>query len=132
MSNTIYLDPSKTAELEPSEGDDRNGYWISPFEVPKSFYLHCETGFKDVRAVSFKYAGGENGKDWTNLDDRTDPSVWIRSGQSSRKILELTFAYPISLEELVSVGERLGERARTFRRLATRFNYQMIAAIFQN
>jgi hypothetical protein len=56
----------------------------------------------------------------------------IRSGQSSRKILELTFAYPISLEELVSVGERLGERARTFRMLATRFNYQMIAAIFQN
>jgi hypothetical protein len=132
MSNTIYLDRNKTADLEPSEGDERNGFWISPFEVPKSFFLHCETGFKDIRAVTFKYPGGETGRDWASLDDRNDPAVLVRSGQQSQKILELTFARPISLEQLRSVGERLRIRARGFRVLATQFNYKMIAAIFQN
>jgi hypothetical protein len=132
MSRTINLDPSKTAELEPSEGDDRNGFWISPFEVPKSIYLHCQTGFTDVRAVTFAYTGGEEGDAWADLDERSDPAIKVRRGQYSQKILQLTFGVPVSVDQLQAIGDRLRLRAKTFKVLAARFNYQMIAAIFQN
>jgi hypothetical protein len=132
MSKTIYLDPSKTAEFEPSEGDARNGFWISPFEVPKSIFLHCDTGFGDVRAVTFTYTGGETGDTWTDLDDRDDPPILVRRGRSSQKILELTFGRPVSIDQFRSIGDRLKMQAPTFQVLAARFNYQMVAAIFQN
>jgi hypothetical protein len=132
MSKTIYLDPLKTAPFEPSEGDERNGFWISPFEVPKAIFLRCETGFTDVRAANFKYSGGETGEEWTALDDRSDPPITVRCGRYSSKILELTFGHPISVDQFRSIGERLKVRAQTFKMIATRFNYQMIAAILQN
>jgi hypothetical protein len=132
MSKTIYLDPSKTAELEPSEGDDRNGFWISPFEVPRAIYLHCDTGFTDVRAARFAYSGGETGDRWTNLDERDDPPILVRRGRSSEKILELTFGRPVSVSQFNGIGERLRTQAATFKMLAARFNYQMVAAILQN
>ena len=44
MSKTIDLDPTKTADLEPFEGDERNGFWISPFEVPRKIFLTCRSG----------------------------------------------------------------------------------------
>ncbi len=90
MSKTIYLDPSKTADFEPSEGDARNGFWISPFEVPTSIYLRCESGFTDVRAVNFEYSGGETGDLWAELDDRDDPPIAVLRGRYSQKILQLT------------------------------------------
>jgi hypothetical protein len=132
MSETIYLDPTKTADLEPEEGDRRNGFWISPFEVPNAIYLKCETGFTDVRAVKFEYTGGETGKDWSDLDERDDPPILVRRGRSSHKILELTFGTPVSVEQFSAVGERLKTQAKTFKIFAARFNYQMVAAIFQN
>jgi hypothetical protein len=132
MSKTIYLDPSKTAELEPSEGDERNGFWISPFEVPKAIYLRCETDFADVRSVRFEYSGGETGDVWMDLDERSDPPVTVRRGRSSQKIMELTFGHPISAEQFKSIGARLKTQAQVFKSLAARFNYQMVAGIFQN
>ena len=132
MSTTFYLDPRKTAPLEPSEGDERNRSWISPFDVPKSIWLYCDPGFSDVRGVRFDYTGGETGDSWEPLDDRDDPPVTIRPGRHTGKILELTFGRPIAIEDLPGVAERLKLRAVDSRALATRFNYKMISAIFQN
>jgi hypothetical protein len=65
------------------------------------------------------------------LDERDDPPILVRYGRHSGKILELTFGHAIPLDSLPSVGERLKLRARS-KMIATRFNYEMIAAIFQN
>jgi len=132
MNTIIDLDPRRTAGLEPSDGDDRNGFWISPFEVPRKIFLHCAPGFRDIMAVRFEYAGGETGNARRNLDDRNDPDVLIRSGQSTGKILDLTFGRPISLGELAGVGERLERDSGSFKMKATTFNYRIIASIFQD
>ena len=132
MSKTLYLDPVKTAELEPSEGDERNASWISPFEIPRAILVHCETDFRDIRAITFKYIGSEKGTEWAELDARVDPPVHVRNGQFSHKIMELTFGHPISLKELSSLGARLKAKSRMFNVGATRFNYQMIGSIFED
>jgi hypothetical protein len=132
MSKTIELDPRKTGPLEPSEGDDRNGSWISPFEIPRRIFLHCGSGFRNILAVRFEYAGGETGDTRRDLDDSNDPDVLIRFGRYSGKILELSFGRPISLGELASIGERLKQSSVTFKMNATTLNYRMIAAIFQD
>jgi len=131
MNGTIYLDPKKMAPLEPSQRDERNESWISPFEIPKSAHLFCEAGFADIRAVRFEYSGGETGESRMPLDERDDPAILVRYGRHSGKILELTFGRAIPLASLPSVGERLKLRARS-KMIATRFNYEMIAAIFEN
>jgi hypothetical protein len=132
MTGSIYLNRSKTSQWEPSEGDDKNGSWISPFEVPRSIHLTSDPRFNCIRVVEFRYSGGETGNRREVLDDSDRPSVLIRSGRHSGKILELAFAYPISLDGLPSIGERLKKKSRTCSQMATRFNYQMVASIFQN
>jgi hypothetical protein len=132
MSKTIELDPQRTAPLEPSEGDNRNGFWISPFEVPKKIFLNCGSGFSDILSARFEYAGSETGNTRFELDSRSDPAVLVRSGGYTGKILELTFGRPISLGELARIGDRLLERSATFKMKATTFNYRMIAAIFRD
>lgn len=133
MSQSIALDPERMAPLEPSENEGPYTTWmISPFEVPKRLDLQCGTGFSDIRSIRFEYTGGETGEDWTPLDDRTDPDAVVRYARETRKILEMTFGRPISLEELPGIGERLMRRSTAFRKMATAFNYRMIGAIFQN
>jgi hypothetical protein len=131
-NNVIELDPLRTAPLEPSDGDDRNGFWISPFEVPRKIFLHCGSGRSDILSVRFDYPGGETGDTRGDLDSRNDPEVLIRSGRYTGKILELNFGRPISMGELASIGERLLERSVFFKMKATTFNYRMIAAIFRD
>src|SRR5262249_19537124 len=89
-------------------------------------------GFSDIRTVQFDYSGGETGDSWISLDAREDPPIMVRFGRFTGKILELTFGRAISIGELPAIGERLSQCARGTSRMATRFNYQMIAAILQN
>ena len=132
MSTTFYLDSDKTAPLEPWEGDERNGSWISPTEVPRTIALDGDPELSDIRGIRFDYTSGETGDTWEPLDDRDNPPVTIRPGGDTRKILEMTFGHPIAIDDLPGIAERLERRVPGFRKLVTTFNYQMIAAIFQN
>jgi hypothetical protein len=133
MSKTVELDPRETALREPFEGDDdRNRFWISPFEVPRRIFLNGRSGFKDIHTIQFDYAGGETGDKRSELDDRDDPPVQVRSGQHTGKILEWNFGRPVSLDEFASISERLMESAASFKVKATTFNYRMIAAILRD
>jgi hypothetical protein len=132
MTKSIYLDSSKTALLEPHEGDSQNGQWISPFEVPIAVRLSAESPASKIRSIRFEYTGGETGEPWSTLDETGALPVRIRHGRHSGKVLEMTFASPISVNDLPKFADRLRVLAHGTQVLATRFNYLMIAAIFQH
>jgi hypothetical protein len=136
MSNTAFaLDPQTTARYEQSEGaegDDRNAFWISPFEIPQQIFLDCGSGLSEIRSARFVYPGGETGEAQRRLDSRNDPEVEVLAGRHSGKVLELTFAPPISLDGLARIGERLLQKSGVFKMKATTFNYRMIAAILRD
>jgi hypothetical protein len=127
MIRSIYLDRKKTAPLEPSEGDERNGSWISSFDVPQSIKIWGER--ESFSTIWFDYLGGETGDDRRPLDDQEDPSIQVRAGRHTGKILELNFGRSISQSDLPSIGERIAIQAELNRPLATKFNYLMISSI---
>jgi hypothetical protein len=130
MDRTIHLDPDLIRPLEPSEGDARNGSWISPFDVPGR--VHFRGPDDAIRAVGLGYPGGETGDDRVDLDGRDDPPIVARIGRHSGKILELSFGRPIALSDLPAVGARIADRAPTQARLAARFNFRLVGDIFRS
>lgn len=130
MSKSIYLDPEKTALLEPFEGDIHNGSWISPFGVPRRILVWNSSIDGLFRTIRFEYSGGESGSLRASLDEETSPSIQILSGHLSGKIIELNFDPPINEGSFPFVAERLRRRSSGFKVLASKFNYLMIASIF--
>jgi hypothetical protein len=133
MSDLVYLDPAKVARYEPSEGDDRDGWWISPFDVPKYIQTTVDEGDL-IRVIRFDYTGGETGdpRKRQTLDDENDPEILVFVGRYSGKILEMNFGRPIPFSELPAIGERLIRQAKNVHVLSTRFNYLMISNILKH
>lgn len=130
MSQTIYLEPEQTAPYEPREGDGRNGSWISPSDVPVAIDVRQIIGTDKIDILRFEYRGGETGLDRGNLDDRTDPSIWIKSGRFSGKILEMGFNYPITASDFPRIAERLIDCPSSI--TSVRFSRQMVANILRH
>ncbi len=118
--------------LEPSEGDRRNGWWISPFDVPK--YIQTTVDERNlIRVIRFDYTGGETGdpRKRQALDDEHNPDILVLVGRHSGKILEMNFGRPISFDEMPAIGERLGRHANDASALSARFNYVLISGILK-
>jgi hypothetical protein len=133
MSELLYLDPAKVARYEPSEGDERDGWWISPFDVPKYIQMTVdEHGL--IRVIRFDYTGGETGDSRKRqaLDDEGNPDVLVLVGRYSGKILEMNFGRPISFSDMPAIGERVVRQAHCATVRATRFNYALIADILKH
>lgn len=133
-SNTIYLDPEKTGPLEPSEGDARNSFWISPYDVPRYVHIIGNPSSRLIKAIRFEYTGGEiEATAKSQLNDLSHPRVLLGVGNFSGKIISMVFGSSIHEDELVGVAYRLRVRsdARPDLPLSAKFSYRMIASIFE-
>ena len=131
MNNYISLNQSVMSDLEPSEGDDMNGNWISPFGVPKGIQIWNDD-HGNMRCVKFEYSGGEIGDSWEPLDDRDDPPVRVCVARHTKKIIQVIFGHTINERDFPRIAERLNQKAKSIKAIEEKFNHVMISKIFEN
>jgi len=130
MSQTIYLDPERTAVYEPREGDDRNGSWISPSNVPIAVNVGQVVGTAEIGVLIFEYRGGETDGGSRPLDGHSDPSILIKAGRFSGKILEMKFQPPVVATDFPRIADRLANYPSSLA-LSARFSHEMVANILR-
>lgn len=135
MTRAIFIDPARTEKDRPTVGDRKNGYSISPFEIPYEMEVIGDASLDQVRSIRFVYPGGETGTMRADIPSfGIDPGVdvRIRSGRLSGKILDMTFGRPVDVDDLAKIAGRLKEAASATPNLSTKFNYQMISRILSS
>ncbi|WP_165065637.1 hypothetical protein [Paludisphaera rhizosphaerae] len=135
MTRAIFIDPARTEKDRPAVGDRKNGFSISPFEIPYEMQVFGESSLDHVLSIRFSYPGGETGttrSDIPSFGIESDVDIRIRSGRLSGKILEMTFGRPVNADELAQVAGRLKEASTATLSLSTKFNYQMISRILSS
>lgn len=127
MSTVLSLDSNRVSALEPTEGDERESFMLSPFAVPRE--MSVDVTAKGVTVVRFKYSGGIVADSPEPLDDLANPRVTLVIGKPHQKVVAIRFDTPVGQAELSALADRLERRAETVSNTAQRLSYKMTAEV---
>lgn len=132
MTKAVYLDPDMMLEYQPFEGDEADGFGISPFDVPRRIHVASETPTTGYKSLEFDYLGGKEPS--FSLVHRGPAGLLLVCdlGEESHKLFRIAFPTQVDADDLPAISEAVATLAARETGMATRFNYQMIASLLKS
>lgn len=131
MTKAIYLDPETTAKHQPFEGDERSGFGISPFEVPRYIHITSDGPGMGYKSLEFEYPGGERAGMTIPHRGPGPLRFTLTLAKTSLKVLKITFESHVDdagMGRIATAVRSLQDGIKGLRK-ATIFNYLMIASL---